>query len=362
MKALARQNILKINPYKPGKPISEVKREHGLKNVIKLASNENPLGASPKATAAIRKALSSINLYPDGNCFSLKEKLAVSLKINSNSITFGNGSNELIELILKAFLNEGEEVLMSKPDFLIYKLATLQENGSPIEVPLKKFVCDLEAVREKITKKTKIIFIANPNNPIGTYVSKKNLENFIKKVPKNIIIVLDEAYFEFALEKDYPNGIDYVKFANVIVLRTFSKSYGLAGLRIGYAVTNAFFVDCLNKARQPFNVNSLAQAGAEAALSDKDFLNKTVTMTQEQKDYLYGKFEEMNLEYIKSATNFILLNCKTKGELVFDKLLKKGIIVRDMKAYGLDEWIRVTVGKPSENQKFIVALKKVLSV
>lgn len=359
---LARKNILKINPYQQGKPISEVKREYNIKKVIKLASNENPLGPSPKAVSAIIKNLNNLNLYPDGSCFYLREKLAAGLKVAPGNIIVGNGSNEIIELLLKAFLNEGEEVLMSRPDFLIYKLASLQENGVPIEIPLKNFTCDMEAIKKRITPKTKLIFIANPNNPVGSYVSKKSLEDFLKILPGNLILALDEAYFEFADEKDYPNGLDYLnKFDNLIVLRTFSKAYGLAGLRVGYAVSNPFIIDCLNRARQPFNVNYLAQTAALAALYDGDFLEKTLTTVREQKKYLYSKFQEMNLEFIKSATNFILFNCRQEGKDVFNKLLKQGVIVREMKAYGLNEWIRVTVGKPSENRKFIRALKKVLT-
>lgn len=358
---LVRKNILKINPYQPGKPISEVKRQYDIKKVIKLASNENPLGPSPKAVSAIMKNLDNLNLYPDGGCFYVKEKLADRLKIAADNIIFGNGSNEIIELLLKAFLNEGEEVVMNRPDFLIYKLASLQENGVPIEIPLKNFTCDLEAIKKKITPKTKIIFIANPNNPVGTYVSREPLENFLESLPQTLIIVLDEAYFEFAEEKDYPNALDYInKFDNLVVLRTFSKAYGLAGLRVGYAVSNSFIIDCLNRTRQPFNVNYLAQVAALAALSDKDFLKKTLTTVREQKKYLYSKFQKMNLKFIKSATNFVLFNSGKEGKDIFCKLLKQGVIVREMKAYGLDKWIRVTVGKPSENQKFIKALKKVL--
>lgn len=372
IKKLARKNILKINPYQPGKPISEVKREYNVKRVVKLASNENPIGPSPKAVSAIMKNLNNLNLYPDGGCFYLKEKLATRLKVSPENIVVGNGSNEIIELLLKAFLNEGEEVLMSRPDFLIYKLASLQENGVPIEIPLKNFTCDMEAIKKKITRKTKLIFIANPNNPVGSYVSRKPLEDFLKTLPKNLIIALDEAYFEFADEKDYPNGIDYInpdfsnakfrinKFDNLIVLRTFSKAYGLAGLRIGYAVANPFIIDCLNRAKQPFNVNYIAQVAALAALSDEDFLEKTLTTVREQKKYLYSKFQGMNLEFIKSAANFILFNCRQEGKDIFNKLLKQGVIVREMKAYGLDKWLRVTVGKSSENQKFIKALKNVL--
>lgn len=360
MKTLVRKNILNIKPYQPGKPIAEVRRQYNLKKVIKLASNENPLGASPRAISAIKKNLRYLSLYPDGGCFYLRKKLAVKLGVGSECLTCGNGSNELIELILKAFLNEGEQVLMSKPDFLIFKLATSQCGGVPVEIPLNNFKCDLEAIKRKITKKTKIIFIANPNNPIGTYVSKKSLEKFLERLPKRIIVVLDEAYFEFANREDYPNGINYINSKNIIVLRTFSKAYGLAGLRIGYAISRPSFISCLNKARQPFNVNYLAQVGAEAALSDRDFLKKTLDIVNKQKAQLYLKLSEMKLKFIESATNFILFNCGQDSEYIFNKLLKEGVIVRSMKAYKLDKWIRVTIGKPSENQKFVKALKKVL--
>ncbi len=360
MKTLARKNILSIKPYQPGRPIAEVRRQYNLKEIIKLASNENPFGASARAVSAIRKNLKYLGFYPDGNCFYLKKKLAAKLGVDSDYLAFGNGSNQLIELILKAFLNEGEQVLISRPDFLIFKLATLQEGGVPVEIPLRNFNCDLKAIKGKITKKTKIIFIANPNNPVGTYVGRKSLESFLKKLPKSVIVVLDEAYFEFAKAGDYPNGINYIDSKNVIVLRTFSKAYGLAGLRIGYAIARPFFINCLNKVRQPFNVNYLAQVGAEAALSDNSFLKKTLDIVDKQKLYLYSELGGMKLEFIKSATNFILFNCGHDSEYIFNQLLKKGIIVRSMKNYNLDMWVRVTVGKPTENQKFIKALKKVL--
>lgn len=359
MENLARKNILQIKPYQPGKPIGEVKRQYGIERVIKLASNENPLGPSPKAVLAVKKELKRINLYPDGGAFYLRKKLAADLKIGTDCLVFGNGSNEIIELILKAFLHEKERVIVNKPDFLVYKLAVLQEAGEVVEVPLKNFKCDLEAVKKKIDKKTKIIFIANPNNPVGTYVGRKDLENFLRNLPRRIIVVLDEAYFEFAEERDYPNGIDYINSNNIIVLRTFSKAYGLAGLRIGYGVARPYFINCLNKARQPFNVNSLAQTGALAALSDKIFLEATKRTIRDQKQYLYAEFRKLGVEFIQSAANFILFKCAQDGRVIFEKFIKEGVIVRDMKAYGLDEWIRVTIGKFEENQKFIRALKKI---
>lgn len=361
MENLIRKNILKFKPYKQGKPLEEVQRELGLKQIVKLASNENPLGSSPKAKRAIKKSLNDINRYPDGNFFYLKRKLSKKLNIKPSNVIFGNGSNEIIELIIRTFLNEGEEVIMSKPDFLIFRLATLQENGKPVEVNLKDFSCDLDAIKNAITEKTKIIFIANPNNPVGTYTKEDELRNFINEVPDNIIIALDEAYYEFAKDmENYPNSLEYLDRKNIIILRTFSKAYGLSGLRLGYGLANEKAINYLNNSRQPFNVNYLAQVAGLAALDDDKFLQRTLKATEEGKIYLYKQLNELGIEYISSATNFVLIDTKRNCEDVFEKILNRGVIIRDMSAYNLDTWIRVTVGTKEENEKFIKVFKDIL--
>jgi histidinol-phosphate aminotransferase len=363
MDKIVRQNILKVKPYVPGKPIEDVQRELGLKNVMKLASNENCFGPSPRALKAIKSALGNINRYPDASGFYLKEKLAQKLGVDENMITLGNGSDEVIVTAIRTFLNEGEKVLIARPTFLIYEIASQIANTEMEFVPLTRdFRYDLAAMKKAITPKTKMVFIANPDNPTGTYVTKRELNEFIKDIPNNIIVFLDEAYFEFAeyAFKDYPNGMDYLDMPNVIVSRSFSKVYGLAGLRIGYGISNPATIGYMERVRDPFNVNLLAQAGAFAALDDEAFLKKTLDHVQRQKKVLYKAFDSMGLKYVQSATNFILVDVKKDCKVVFDNLLKKGIIVRDMKAWGLDTSIRVTIGTKEENGIFLSALREAL--
>ncbi len=351
--------ILNITPYQPGRPIEEVKRELGLKEVIKLASNENPLGPSPKAVRAIKDALGKINRYPEGGCFYLRRDLSKKLKVGADNLIFGNGSDELIDIIIKTFCQEDEDILTSEVSFLEYKIIA-QQNGRLVRtVPLKDFKYDLSALRKNIGPKTRVIFIANPNNPTGSYVHKKEVEDFLLSLPEDILVVFDEAYFEFVDQKDFPDTLEYLKKGrNVMILRTFSKIYGLAGLRIGYGIAKKEFIQYLERCRQPFNVNLLAQEAALAALSDNTFVKKSKKIAAEGKEYLYQSLKEMGIEYIPSVTNFILLNLKRDGIEVFKKLLKKGVIIRDMRQYGLKDFIRVTVGLKEENVRFVKALKK----
>lgn len=360
MSKLARIDILKIKPYQPGKPIEEVERELGLKKVVKLASNENPLGPSPLALEAIRRGLSTLNRYPDGNSFYLKRKLATKLKVKTENLIIGNGSDELIVLAIRAFVNKGDEVIIARPTFLVYEIASLAVGAKIVFVPLKNFKYDLAAMKKKITSKTKIVFIANPDNPTGSYVNKKEVEAFLKGLPKSVIVYFDEAYAEVVAEKDYPNTLKYLNSKNVIIARSFSKAYGLAGLRVGVSVSRPEFIDYMNRVREPFNVNSLAQIGAAAALDDKIFLQRTKNLLKEGKIYLYKNFKRLGLKYIPSATNFILLDLKKNSSVIFKKLLKLGVIVRDMNAWKLNTFIRVTIGTKAENKKFIEALEKVL--
>jgi len=351
--------VFKITPYQPGKPIEEVKREYKLKQVIKLASNENPFPPSEKVLSAMEASLKDINRYPDGDCFYLKKKLARSLGVDTKELVLGNGSDEILDIIAKAFLNPREnEIITSDVTFLEYKI-TGQISGVRVkEIPLRNFRYDLKAIKGAITKKTKAIFIANPNNPTGTYIKKAEFEDFLVSIPENIIVVYDEAYQEFVNEKDFPRGLKYYKEKNFITLKTFSKIYGLAGLRLGYAVTNEEFAEAMNRVRQPFNVNSIAQTAALAVLDDKEFIKRTRETVWSGKKFLERELDRLNIEYVPSVTNFILVNVKKD---IFQPMLKLGVIVRPMDMYGLGSTIRVTVGTREENEKFISVLKRVLS-
>jgi len=358
--SLVRKHILGIDPYQGGKPIEEIKRQLGLKHVIKLASNENPLGASPKAVRAIKDNLSKINRYPDSNGFYLKRKLARSLNLEPANFVLGNGSDELIDIIIKTFVEEDEHILTADGTFLEYKIISQVKGRIVITVPLRYFRYDLGAIKKKITKKTKLIFISNPNNPTGTYVTRLELEDFMRGLPQNILLVLDEAYDTFIDVNDFPSSLSYIRNRNLIVLRTFSKAYGLAGLRVGFAVARPEFTSYMEIARQPFNVNLLAQAAATAALDDKKFLNKTRRTILEGKSYLYDALSKLGIAYVSSVTNFILIDVGRDCIAVFKEMLKYGVIVRDMKQYGFKNLIRVTIGTKKENQRFIQVLKKVL--
>ena len=357
---LAKKKLKKIVPYRPGKPIEELAKEYGVKKIIKLASNESPLSPSAAVTEAIKKEIQNINLYPEGSGPKLRSAIADYWKMKPENIILGNGSNEIIEFIIHAFLNEKEQVISAWPSFLVYFLAVEALCGEIIEVPLKYYHYDLEAILKKITDKTKLIFIASPNNPTGTSVDKDSLDSFMKKVPKNIIIVFDEAYAEFADPKVYPDTTKYVKDGKpVIVLRTFSKIYGLAGLRIGYGIAQEEAITLLNKVRQPFNVSRIAQVAALAALGDNEYRCHILNMVNEGKRYLYNEFYKMELFYVPSDANFVLVNIGDSKK-IFNKLLKKGVIVREMTEYDLPEFIRVTVGTMHQNRIFIKALKEVL--
>jgi histidinol-phosphate aminotransferase len=360
MKDLVRKNILDVSPYIGGKPIEETKRQLGLKDVIKLASNENPIGASPKAVEAIRKAAFGVNRYPDSQGFCLKKKLAKNLGVNSSNIVLGNGSDELIDIIIKTFVEDDENIVTSDTTFLEYEIIASVYGRKITKVPLRYFKYDLESIKRKVDKKTKIVFIANPNNPTGTYVTKYELDDFMSGLPENILVVLDEAYDAFIDVNDFPNTLERFKKKNIIILKTFSKSYGLAGLRIGYAVANEELAGYMERARQPFNINSLAQAGALAALDDKEFLRKTRKTVLEGKSYLYDNLKRLGLAYVPTVSNFILIDAGQDGYGLFEKMLKFGVIVRDMKQYGLKNFIRVTIGTKKENERFIKVLRKIL--
>lgn len=359
------KHIENLKPYKGGKPTEELKRELGIKGkVIKLASNENPLGPSKKAEEAIKKVAESVNLYPDGDCFYLKNKLATLLGIGRNNIIFGNGSDELIELIYRTFAtNEDDEVLYCYPTFVEYRIIGMSFGKKLVELPLKDYSYDIDSILNHKNEKTKIIFLNTPNNPTGTKIKRKDIERVLSSINGDTLVVIDEAYYEYAIaEDDYEELLDLFKYGNVIILRTFSKAYGLAGLRIGYGIANENLIDYLNRVRPPFNVNSVAQAAALAALDDKEHIKRSIEANKNGKEYLYKAFDRLDLKYIKTYSNFILFDVKMDADQVYQKLLERGVIVRSMAGYGYKTMLRVTIGTQEENEIFIENLEEVLNV
>jgi histidinol-phosphate aminotransferase len=352
--------IRSLIPYAPGKPIEEVEREIGIANSIKLASNENPLGPSPLALDAMRQKLTKLHLYPDGDCFYLKDALTAKLNVAPEQLIFGNGSNEIIELAIRTFMRAGDEAVMARQAFVVYKLVVQAVGGISQEVPLRNFTHDLEAIVAAIGPKTRIVFLANPNNPTGTIYRKAQWEAFLKQIPDEILIIVDEAYFEYVEAADYPDSLDYHQQGKTLLtLRTFSKLYGLAGLRIGYGIADKEIISLMHRVRQPFNVNAPAQWGALAALNDGEHVRRSLDNNQQGLGYLTAEFARLGIEYVPSHANFILLRVG-KGEDVFNRLLAQGIIVRPTAGYQLPEHLRVTIGTMDENRKFIDALKKAL--
>jgi len=355
-------DIYKIKAYQPGKPIEEVKREFELKNVIKLASNENPLGPSPKAVEAIRGYASKINFYPDGGSFYLKKALGEKLGIKEDNIILGNGSDEIVSLITRIFLQKGDEAIMGDPSFLMYKIDAQLSRAKVTSVPLKNSRLDLSEMSKAVGSKTKLIFISNPNNPTGTIITEDEVEHFLRDVPSRILTVFDEAYYEYVEDTNYPQSIDLLdRNSNIIILRTFSKIYGLAGLRVGYGVGSPEIIELLNKARPPFNVNSLAQVAALASLEDEDQVNRSKSLVREGKEFLYSHLRRLKVSFIPTQANFILIKIGKKAKDIEAKLLKKGIIVRGMGAYSLPHYIRVTIGTKPQNEEFIKNLQTIFS-
>ncbi len=360
-KDLARKGILEIKSYVPGKSIEEVQKELGTKEWVKLASNENLLGPSAKAIAAIRKELPSIYLYPEGPCPLLRRALAEKFAISEGMVVISNGADNLILMIANAFVDEGDEVMMADPTFSVYTNVTQIMGGKPVKVKLKDFTHDLDGMLKKVNRKTKLIFICNPNNPTGTIISRKAFNDFLSRLPGHVIVVLDEAYGDFTEDALGPNGLDYIKKGKrLIVLRTFSKVYGLAGLRIGYALARQDLTDCLYQVRDPFPVHRLAQVAAVAALKDEDHAIRSVQLVHEGKKYLYQELGRMGLSYVPSQANFVFIDFGRDSEDVFQGLLKEGIIIRPGKVWGYSTFARLTVGRMNDNRKFIKALKKIL--
>jgi histidinol-phosphate aminotransferase len=360
---LARKGILKIESYVPGRSIEDVQKEFGAKRWIKLASNENLLGPSPKALSAIRKELPNIYLYPEGPSTVLRRALAEKFNLPDRMVVISNGADNLILMIANAFVNEMDEVVMADPTFSVYTNVTQIMGGKPIKVRLKDFTHDLDAMLKKVTRKTKLVFICNPNNPTGTTVSLEAFNYFLSKLPERIIVILDEAYGDFVEHPFYPNGLGYVKAKRqLIVLRTFSKVYGLAGLRIGFALGREDLVDCLYQVRDPFPVHRLAQVAAVAALKDEDHAVKSIQLVYEGKRYLYKELDRMGLSYVPSQANFIFIDFEKDSEEIFQALLKEGIIIRPGRIWGYPTFARVTIGGIGDNQRFIQALKKVMRI
>ena len=359
MKPLAR--ILTIKPYQPGKPIDDVKRELGLKSVIKLASNESPYGPSPKVCAAIAQAARSVNRYPDSGCYYLRKALARHVGCGEDHLIFGNGSDEVIIAAIRAFVGEGDEVVMARPSFLIYDIATRVVGGRVKAVPLQNFCYDLDGMARAVGPRTKIVFIANPDNPAGTYIPAVDLTRFLKRINPDTVVFLDEAYYEFIKEKDYPDSVRLLaEFPQLIISRTFSKMYGLAGLRIGYGIAWPEMIDVLSRVCEPFNVNALAQAAALACLKDKAYYRRIALEIEAQRKTLFQGLASMGLDYVRTYTNFILIRVPGQASDVCRGLLHKGVIVRDMRAWGIENYIRVTIGTPAENKRFLKALSSVL--
>ncbi len=347
-----------LSPYVPGKPIEEVAREYGVPDCAKLASNENPLGASPRALAAIRDALSRIHLYPDGASFALKEKLAARHGVDPREIVIGAGTNEILTLLARTFLAEGEEAVISENTFLVYRIAIQACGRRAVAVPMKDHRYDLEAMAAAVGPKTKLVFVANPDNPNGSYVTKAELDRFLAKLPERVLVVLDEAYFEFVDKSDYPDGAELRRRRpGLVVLRTFSKIYGLAGARVGYALCDPDVAGYLERVRDPFNVSSLGQVAAIAALDDAAHVSATREVTIEGRAVLMRELPRFGFTVVPSVANFVLAEGKDGDEL-FRSLLPHGVIVRPMRAYGMPNAARVSIGSPQENERLLRALEK----
>ncbi|WP_422460775.1 MULTISPECIES: histidinol-phosphate transaminase [unclassified Endozoicomonas] len=360
---LAVPGVRGMSPYQPGKPIEELAREQGLKveDIVKLASNENPLGPPPAALKAMAESLAELARYPDGSSYQLKQALAEKLKVAPEQLTLGNGSNDVLVLLAESFLDTSSSAVFSQYAFVVYPLAVKAVGAESVVVPALNYGHDLDAMAEAIQANTRIVFLANPNNPTGTSFSEQDLLGFLGKVPKEVIVVLDEAYFEYGVGGDLPDGIDLLdRYPNLVVTRTFSKAYGLAGARVGYSISNPEIADVLNRLRQPFNLNLPAQFGAVAALKDEAYLQQSVEINQQGMVFLEQGFSGLGLNWIPSSGNFITVDLKRNAMPVYEGLLSKGIIVRPVANYGMPEHLRISIGLPEENRRCLEALSQVL--
>jgi histidinol-phosphate aminotransferase len=352
-----------LTPYVPGKPIEEVEREYGVSNVAKLASNENALGPSPRALAAAREACARIHLYPDGAAFELRNALAAKLRVRPEEIVVGNGSNELLELVVRTFLGEGEETLTAAQSFVVYRMATHAHGRTCVEVPLRDHRYDLPALAERLSPRTKVVFLANPDNPNGTYFSGAELERFLAAVPRHVLVVLDEAYVEFVDATDFPDGLEVRKrHPNVLVCRTFSKIHGLAGLRLGYMVAPPDVASYLDRVRAPFNVSLVAQAAGVGALADGEHVARSRALVEAERPFVVAGLAALGARPVPSQTNFVLADFPGRpAPQLFDALLRQGVVVRPMHGYGFPTAQRITLGLRAENEKLLAALRKVLA-
>lgn len=354
--------IRAIAAYVPGKPAQELAREMGLdeKNIVKLASNENPLGPGPAALAAMQAAITDIARYPDGNGFELKAAISRHHGVEASRIVLGNGSNDVLELVGRTFLTPGTSAVYAQHAFAVYPLTVQAQGATHIQVPAKDHGHDLDAMAAAVRDDTRIVFVANPNNPTGTFVSGEALHRFLKRVPSRVIVVLDEAYTEFLPDADRYDSLQWLaSFPNLVVSRTFSKAYGLAGLRVGFALAHPDVADLMNRVRQPFNVNSVAQAGAVAALGDLEYLARSRALNSEGMRQIIAGTARLGLAHLPSRGNFVCVHVGAAGE-VYGQLLKRGVIVRPVSGYGMPEWLRVSIGLPAENERFLVALGEVV--
>jgi len=360
LKDLLNSGISELSPYEPGKPIEDLERELGLSDIVKIASNENPLGPSPFAVSKIKEYLNDLHRYPDGNAYNLKRALSRKFSISKDRITIGNGSNDIIEFISRCFLSSSDSAIFSEYAFAVYPLVVQGLGAEGIEVPSLDWSHDLERILSSIKPNTKLIFIANPNNPTGTFIPKDDVLNFAKQVPENVLVLLDQAYFDYSsYEEEDVDFNDIESIPNLLISRTFSKAYGLAGLRVGFSYSSSEMSDYLNRIRQPFNTNTLALVAAEEALKDKEHLKRSLEVNKLEKEKLYQEFDELGFEYIPSHANFISFDCKDYADTAFEAFLKEGIIVRSMRVYKMPRHLRVTIGTSEENRKFINALKKI---
>jgi len=360
---LALPGVQQLSPYVPGKPVEELAREFNLNpaDIVKLASNENPLGPSPKVCQAIEQALPELTRYPDGSGFALKSQLATHYNVDAAQITLGNGSNDILELVARAWLAPGSNAIFSEHAFAVYPIATLASGAECRQVPANNYGHDLEAMAAAIDSNTRVVFIANPNNPTGTWFDQAALNSFLAKVPADVLVVLDEAYIEYAADTDLPDGMAYLsRYPNLLVSRTFSKAYGLAALRVGYAISSLDIAEVLNRVRQPFNVNSLALVAACAALQDQDYLERSRDNNKQGMQQLEAGFKKLGLSWLPSKGNFIAVEFQGDAAAINQALLEQGVIVRPVAGYGMANFLRVSIGTATENQRFLDVLTQVL--
>lgn len=353
-----RKEINNMRPYIPGKPIEDVQKELGLDEVIKLASNENPLGCSAMAQKAIIDSLNNLSLYPDGNTGNLRTALSKHLNVTEDQLIFGAGSDEILGILTEVFLCPNEELLTSDQSFPRYDSAAHLMGGKIVKVPLTNYTYDLAKMKEFVSEKTKLVILANPNNPTGTYFTNTSLIDFLDFVPDHVMVVLDEAYYEYVDANDYPQSLGLLeKYNNIIILRTFSKAYGLASLRVGYGIASPEIIELLNRVRNPFNVNTLAQVAAIASLKDQDFVTKAVTLNKQAKNYLCDELTKMAIPFVPTQANFVMFDAKRPSDVLFEKFQEQGYIIRP--AFGVPNWVRVTLGTMEQMEGFVKVLKQI---